>query len=219
MIKWQNLKKKVHPAPDSIRKDRPIRLLWREFNVFFGSMILVVISPFFHPTNLSVPIILCYHVSSDFSWSFSDLLSHQIRVCGSKGVGTACTAVGGVLHFFHISCIELNIQANTYSHTNVWFLTLQQEILTKTLTTAVRSEEQQASRGVLVCASIEYEIQRSHILSFSLRFSHARTCTLAEKALCPNFSVLFSSLSHYIGFHDGDLVKAPLQRLEPVVMV
>lgn len=84
-----------------------------------------------------------------------------------------------------------------------------------TQTTAVRLEEQQAAGGVLLHVSGEYEIPRSHILSFFLHFSHTHTCTLCEKALCPSFSVLFSSLSHYIGFHDGDLVKAPLQRLKP----
>lgn len=104
------------------------------------------------------------------------------------------------------------MQANTRAHTrtNVGILTLQQEVLPKTLTTAIRLEEQWAAGGVLVHVSGEYQSPRSRILSFV----HSRTCTLSEKALRPSFGVLFSSLSHYIGFHDGDLVKAPLQRLE-----
>lgn len=33
-----------------------------------------------------------------------------------------------------------------------------------------------------------------------------------EKTLCPYLAIPFSSLSHYVEHHDGDLLKAALQR-------
>lgn len=74
------------------------------------SEILVVLLLLFSPNLPS-----CSH--HDSSCSSTHLLAHQIRIGGSKGEGTQHTAVGGVLHFFLISCIELNMQANMCTRT------------------------------------------------------------------------------------------------------
>lgn len=199
MIKWPNFRKKVPPAPNNVRKDPAVRFCWHvnatsfSFRRFLWSFFLPPptftscshhqflshLRRLFPPTHASAD-------TSDQDWWIKRWTQLEL---------TKCVLQSGKLHFFH-SYIKPNMQANKRVHTrtNVWILTLQQEVLTKTLTTAVRLEEQQAAGGVLVRVSAEYEILRSHILSFALHFSHALARAHSLKKPCVPVSVFFSPL-------------------------
>lgn len=121
-------------------------------------MILVVIFPFFRPTNLSVPIILYYHV----------LLFWLLLVI--------------LISFFHMSCIELNIQ---YKQTDVYTLTYQRVISHIAAGNFTQNSDDSCqvggttglSRCVAVCQYRiwDSEVPYSLILSAVLTRSHMHT--------------------------------------------
>lgn len=106
----------------------------------------------------------------------------------------------------------MQVHTRVHTRTNLWILTLQQEVLPQNTDDSHRVV---GTTGCWRCVgACQWRIWDSEV-PYYLWVAHmlARAHS-SKKPLRPSFGALFSSLSHYIGFHDGDLVKAPLQRLE-----
>lgn len=224
MIKWPNFRKKVPPAPNNVRKDPAVRFCWHvnatsfSFRRFLWSFFLP--PPTFtscshhqflsHLRRLFPPTHASAH-TSDQDWWIKRWTQLEL---------TKCVLQSGMLHFFHISYIEPNMQANKRVHTHAHAY---QRVNSRTAAgsfTQNTDDSRQVGgttgrwRCVGACQCRIWDSEVPYSLIYSAFLTRSRTCTLSEKALRPSFGVLFSSLSHYIGFHDGDLVKAPLQSLQ-----
>lgn len=217
---WPNFRKKVAPALNNIRKDPPVRFrlhvnatsftfrrFLRSFSSLPRSLLPVLIISFQKVSDncQTSPTQASAH-ASDRDRSIQRWSTDPTSLLSSRNIHCSW----GSCIFFPTIVVSNRICTHTYWRANP-------HTAAAGLTPKHRRQPSgwRNNRLLEVCWYASAENMRFRGPLFSLRFSHAHTCTLSEKAPRPSFGVLFSCLSHYIGFHDGDLVKAPLQKLEP----